>query len=63
MVEFGFIWLSLVWFGVVEFGLEDDLNENTIVDTWMEDNPNPFYTWQEDDLDLSEQAHETQLAS
>ena len=52
MVEFGLVWLSLVWyrgfgFVVVEsclvwcsqflFGLEDDLNKNAIVDAWIED--------------------------
>ena len=37
------VWLSLslVRCGLFLFGLEDDLNENAIVDTWIEDNPNP----------------------
>jgi hypothetical protein len=31
-------------FGLVEFefGLVDDLNENALDDTWMDDNPNFF---------------------
>lgn len=39
-----------VWFGPIEFefvvvqlilfGLQDDLNENSIVDSWMKNNPN-----------------------
>ena len=38
-------------FGLLKFGLDDNLRENTIVDTWMEDNPKFFNTWMEDDLD------------
>ena len=38
------VWYGLVWFGVVEFdfGLVDDLNENSFVDTCVEDNPKIF---------------------
>ena len=45
MHEFGLVWLSSVWFGVVEFEfglvrfifvfLEDDLKKNAIVDTFF----------------------------
>ena len=37
MDEFGVVWLSLslVRCGLFLFGLEDDLNENAIVETWI----------------------------
>ena len=31
--------------------LEDDLNKNAIVDTWMEENPISFCTLRDDDQD------------
>ena len=39
MDEFALVWLSLSFArcGLFLFGLEDDLNENAIVDTRMED--------------------------
>ena len=45
MVHFGvdeFNSLSLVPGGLFLLYLEDDLNKNAIVDTWMEENPNFF---------------------
>ena len=40
MDEFGLMWLSLCLLrcGLFFSDLEDDLNENAIVDTWMKDN-------------------------
>ena len=35
MVEFSFVWKSLVWYGRFLFGLEDKQNENTIVENWL----------------------------
>ena len=37
MDEFGLVWLSLSWVqcGLFLFGVEDDLNENAIFETWI----------------------------
>ena len=45
MYEFDLMWL------------EDDLNKNAIVDTWMEENPNFFCTLREDDQDINNKSN------